>query len=55
MNKDKAIKKLYEIMYQYELSVLDGTGDYADEDAKESLKDNKECIEALKIAIKALS
>jgi len=54
MKKEKVIKKLYEIMHQYELSIVDGIGYGYDPDAKEALKDNEEIVEALKFAIEAL-
>jgi len=55
MTKERAIKKLYEIMRQYELSIVDGVGAYADKSAKAALKNNKDSVEALKMAIKALN
>ena len=42
-------------MRQYDLSIADGVGAYADKSAKAALKDNKDTIEALKMAIKALN
>lgn len=55
MKKEKAVKKLREVMHQYELSIVDATGEYPDEDAKKALKDNKEIVEALEMAINALN
>lgn len=55
MTKKKAIKKLYEIMYQYETSIVDGIGEFADKDAKRALKDNQDSAEALRMAIESLN
>jgi len=55
MTKQRAIKKLYEIMHQYESSIVDAVGDNPNKDAKEALQDNMDSMEALKMAIQALN
>lgn len=54
MLKGKAILKLIELKRQFETSVDAGESEYAEDYEKESLDDNKEIVEALNIAIKAL-
>lgn len=55
MTKKRAIEKLKEIKKQYELSIVDGIGRDADKSAKDALLDNKKSVDALKMAIEALT
>ena len=54
MTNEKAIERIKSIQYQFQCSVDDAESEFAEEWQKESLQDNKECVEALDVAAKAL-
>lgn len=55
MKKDKAINILRSIQNDFQHSLDDGEFENADEDSADAAESNRECIEALDMAIKALS
>ena len=55
MKKDKAISILRSIQNDFQHSLDDGEFENADEDSADAVESNRECIEALDMAIKALS
>lgn len=55
MNKDKAINILRSIQNDFQHSLDDGEFENADVDSADAAESNRECIEALDMAIKALS
>lgn len=55
MTKEKVIRLLHSIRNDFLHSLDDGEAENADEDFLYSVNSNKECIEALDMAIKALS
>lgn len=54
MKKEKAISILTSIQKDYLHALDDGECENADEDSLGAVENNRECIEALDIAIKAL-
>ena len=55
MEKDKAIGILRSLQNDFQHSLDDGEFENADEDSADAAESNRECIEALDMAIKALS
>lgn len=55
MKKDKAINILRSIQNDFQHSLDDGEFENADEDSVDAAESNREYIEALNMAIKALS
>ena len=55
MNKDKAINILRSIQNDFQHSLDDGEFKNADEDSADAANSNREYIEALDMAIKAMS
>lgn len=55
MKKDKAINILRSIQNDFQHSLDDGEFENADADSADAAESNRECIEALDMAIKALS
>lgn len=54
MKKDKAINILRLIQNDFQHSLDDGEFENADDDSADAIESNRECIEALDIAIKAV-
>lgn len=54
MTKGKAIKILKEILYQFECNVDAAQNEFAEDWQKESLDDNIEAVDALKMAIDSM-
>ena len=55
MKKEKAISILASIQKDFQRALDDGEFENADEDSKDAVDSNRECIEAIDLAIKALS
>lgn len=55
MRKEKAINLLRSIQNDFQHSLDDGECENPDEESFDAVESNKECIEALDMAIKALS
>lgn len=55
MKKEKAISILRSVQNDFHHSLDDGEFENADYDSADAVESNKECIEALDMAIKALS
>lgn len=55
MKKKDAIKLLHAIQNGYLNNLDGGMSEYGDDDSIEALDSNRECIEALEMAINALS
>ena len=55
MKKEKAVSILVSIQKDFQHALDDGEFENADEDSKDAVDSNRECIEALDLAIKALS
>lgn len=54
MKKDRAISILRSIQNDFQHSLDDGEFENADEDSLDAVDSNKECIEAIDMAIEAL-
>lgn len=55
MKKEKAINILNSIQKDFQHALDDGECENPDEDSLDAVESNRECIEALDMAIKALS
>ena len=54
MSNEKAITILSVILNDYKANVIEGESERPNEDAKEALKENKACVEALRLATRAI-